>query len=129
VNAALHLKYEAQRLPRHKRGERLLVNRFGSSAYAGLINIAPGLPQQLIEHVLAPDLFDHSVWQLIDAQGIPADATLPLSGCVFTLRCRRHAQFRGQRSHEIVAPRVIANKPKACEKLIYRRIFFDGRQR
>jgi hypothetical protein len=62
VNAALHLKDKSQRLPRHKFGKRLLMNRFNSGAYAGLANIAPCLPEQLIEHVLAPDLFDHLSW-------------------------------------------------------------------
>jgi hypothetical protein len=113
VSATLHLSHKAQRLPRHKFGKRLLMNRFNSGAYAGLVNVAPSLPEQLIEHVLAPDLLDHSVWQVIDSQWGPVGATLPLGACVLSLRRRWHAQFRGQRSDEIVTPHVVANKPEA----------------
>ena len=112
VRTAPYLIKETQRFPRHKPSERLLINIVRADAYAGLVDIPPCLPKQLIEHILVPDLIDHATCKILDSQGLPPYAALPLGARVLGLRRGRYAQFGSQRSHQLVTPRVVADEPK-----------------
>jgi len=71
----------------------LFIKIVQADAYAGLLDVPPCLPKQLVKHILAPDPINHSTWKIVDCEGLPPYAILPFGARVLRHRRGRNSQI------------------------------------